>query len=235
MLVAGSNASVLDETEPFKDAKTEALASIIRERVRVPIRRLLVVGCGSGKEAAVLAHALNAEAVGIDLDARFDPQAARRVQLRRGDATRLEFPAEYFDFLFSFHVLEHIPEYPRAIAEMHRVLAPRAAYCIGTPNRQRLVGYIGSKEASWGQKIAWNKADWQARLKGRFRNEFGAHAGFASAELRSALAKVFRTTDEITDDYYRTVYSRYEALIRFISLSGMGRFLFPAVYFMGER
>jgi ubiquinone/menaquinone biosynthesis C-methylase UbiE len=186
-------------------------------------------------EAAVLAQELGAEVVGIDLDTAFDPVAARAVELRHGDATQLDFPSGHFDFVFSYHVLEHIPEYHKAISEMHRVLTRHGSCCIGTPNRQRVIGYVGSKGASWKQKIAWNKTDWIARLRGRFRNEFGAHAGFTSSELRFALARVFRTTEEITEAYYRAVYHRHEAFIGVLGGSGVGRFLFPAVYFMGGR
>ncbi len=93
----------------IRDLRTEALADLIRERSARPIRRLLVVGCGSGKEAAVLAEALQAHTVGIDLVEQFDPTAAAVVDLRRGDATDLEFPDHSFDFVYCYHTLEHIP------------------------------------------------------------------------------------------------------------------------------
>lgn len=219
----------------FHDRKTEALVAIIRERVRYPIRRVLVVGCGSGKEAAILAAGLGATAVGIDLQDVFDPLAAIAADLRRGDATCLEFPDCSFDFVFSYHVLEHIPDYTRALEEMHRVLAEGGAYCIGTPNRRRVVGYLGSPDATWRDRFAWNLADWKARLRGRFRNEFGAHAGFTSAELNAALANVFGTAEEVTLPYYLRVYSNQAAALRVLSDSGAGDFLFPSIYFFGRK
>jgi ubiquinone/menaquinone biosynthesis C-methylase UbiE len=76
------------------------------------------VGCGSGQEAAVLADILVAEVIGIDLDGAFDPAAATVVDLRRGDATCLDFAEGTFDFVFSYYVLEHIPNYPKALGEM---------------------------------------------------------------------------------------------------------------------
>lgn len=215
--------------------KTGAIAGIVQKRAGAPIHRLLVVGCGSGAEAAILARELGAQVIGIDLHDAFDPAAAAVADLRRGDATRLEFADGAFDFVYSYHVLEHIPDYGKALAEMRRVLAAGGGYLIGTPNRSRLLGYLGSAGVSWRDKLAWNLADWKARLRGRFRNELGAHAGFSSAELGRALARVFGRVEEITARYYASVYRRHAWLVRLLARSGLGRFLFPAVYFMGTK
>jgi SAM-dependent methyltransferase len=220
-------------TSPL-DRKTEAIAAIVRERAGL-IRRLLVVGCGSGVEAATLARELGTQVVGIDLRGSFDPAATTTAELRQGDATRLEFADGTFDFVYSYHVLEHIPDYAKALGEMQRVLAKGGGYLIGTPNRLRLVGYLGSAGVTWRDKLRWNLADWKARLRGRFRNEFGAHAGFSAAELRAALAKVFGNAEEISSRYYLGVYRRHAWLVKLILHSGLGRFLFPAVYFMGAK
>ena len=216
-----------------RDGKTEVLAALIRARAKRPVRRLLVVGCGSGLETAVLASALRCEAIGIDLHGKFDPMAAAAVELRRGDATRLEFDDGAFDVTFSYHVLEHVPQYRKAIREMRRVTATNGLCCIGTPNRDRAIGYLGSKDATPYEKLVWNFWDWKARLRGRFRNELGAHAGFSSAELGSALNREFARVEEVTLPYYSGVYHRQAAAVRLLDRSGLGRFLFPAVYFIG--
>lgn len=218
-----------------RDGKAEALAGLILERVRAPVRNLLVVGCGSGVEAAILARSLRTQVIGVDLDGAFDAAAAAAVDLRRGDATCLEFADDAFDFVFSYHALEHIPAHEKALAEMARVLSPRGMYCVGTPNRLRLVGYLGSKDATWRQKIAWNLADCKAKLLGRFRNEDGAHAGFSSRELRALLARAFARAEEITLPYYQRVYRRHASWVSLIGRAGLGPFVFPSVYFMGGK
>ena len=217
------------------DPKMEVLATLIRERARKPMHRLLVVGCGSGVEAAVLAHALGVETVGIDLHGKFDARAAAAVDLRQGDATKLDFEDGSFDLAFSYHVLEHDPEYRKAISEMHRVLKPGGTCCVGTPNRQRLIGYLGSTQATNFEKVFWNFVDWKAMLSGRFRNELGAHAGFTSEELAADVGRVFAKTEEITQPYYDGVYCKYAAAVRWLGSSGLGRFLFPAVYFVASK
>jgi SAM-dependent methyltransferase len=219
----------------LRDRKTEAIARVVRERMTAPIRRVLAVGCGSGVEAAVLAGELGAEVVGIDLDDSFDAAAAAAVDLRRGDATCLDFADGAFDFVFSYHALEHIPAYGKALSEMARVLSRGGAYCVGTPNRLRLVGYLGGKGATWRDKVAWNVADWNAQLHGRFRNEYGAHAGFSPEELKAALEHVFDRADEITLPYYLRLYQDRAGFVSLLEKSGLGRLLFPSVYFMGTK
>jgi ubiquinone/menaquinone biosynthesis C-methylase UbiE len=236
VLVTPVPAAKLDDTRTaFRDGKTEALADLIRERARAPIRSLLVVGCGSGVEATILARKLGARVVGVDLDSSFDAAAAAAVDLRRGDATCLEFQNGSFDFVFSYHALEHIPAHGKALAEMARVLSNGGAYCVGTPNRLRLIGYLGSKDATWRDKIAWNLTDWKARLLGRFRNEYGAHAGFSSRELQAWLAEAFVQTEEITLPYYKRVYQRYAFWLSLLGKLGLGPLIFPSVYFMGRK
>ena len=113
--------------------------------------------------------------------------------------------------------------------------AADGGYCIGTPNRARLIGYVGSSNTLLSEKIAWNAADWKARLKGRFRNEFGAHAGFTSVELSSELRRVFSTATDVSDDYYDAVYSRHSGKLAVLRKAGIHGFVYPSVYFVGRR
>lgn len=214
--------------------RASRVADIIRRRHLAPITNLLVVGCGNGREAHALSSALRCNVVGIDLRARFDPIAAAHVRLEHADATALPFADASFDFVYSYHVLEHIPDYRAALAQMNRVLAPGGGLWVGTPNRSRLVGYIGS-EASLEQAVKWNAADWSARLKGRFRNEYGAHAGFTLQELGRELRSVFSRIEEATLDYYLAMYPKRSRTVRLLHASGLGSFAFPSIYFAGGK
>ncbi|MCC6145802.1 MAG: class I SAM-dependent methyltransferase [Candidatus Hydrogenedentes bacterium] len=102
--------------------RTSVLAGLIAAHCGIKCPSVLVVGCGRGIEAAVLAQDLGADVTGIDLDPRFDPEAARYASLTLGDATKLDFPDASFDIVYSYHALEHIPGYHKALDEMHRVL-----------------------------------------------------------------------------------------------------------------
>lgn len=220
---------------PFSDPKTRALARILSASVSSPLNTILVVGCGKGIEAAVLSDSLKAQVIGIDIETNFDEVASKFADLRQGDATRMAFPDGHFDAVYSFHALEHIPDYRQALREIRRVLRPGGAWLIGTPNRNRLIGYLGSKSATLSQKIRWNINDWKARLKGKFRNEYGAHAGYSSAELNSELSTVYSEVREITLPYYLGIYASKKMVIQTVSSLGIARWIFPAVYFLGRR
>jgi SAM-dependent methyltransferase len=231
MASAGSNLSAASLT----DRKAECISRIIQQKSGKDIRNALVVGCGSGVEAAILANVLGVRVIGVDLQNNFDPVAAEVAQLQKGDATCLEFQDGQFDLVYSYHALEHISNYRQALAEMNRVLKEGGWYCIGTPNRSRLVGYIGSEGTKLSTKIQWNLADWKARLTGRFRNEFGAHAGFTEAELSGDLKQVFGKTEDITLAYYLQLYPGYQKLLGRLSNTGLSRFVFPSIYYIGKK
>lgn len=210
------------------------IADVIRRRHPAGISKLLVVGCGDGREAHALANALGCDVTGIDLRSDFDAKAAAAVRLMRIDATALPFATDEFDFIYSYHVLEHIPRYRDALSEMNRVLAKGGGLWIGTPNRSRLVGYIGSN-VSMRKMLEWNAIDWKARLRGRFRNELGAHAGFTLSELGGELRSVFSQIDDATLDYYLAQYPNRARTVRMLHGSGLGTFAFPSIYFSGRK
>lgn len=219
----------------LSDSKTEIVARLIRQFHPFKINKLLVVGCGSGLEAAILAQQLEAEVSGVDLKNEFDPEAAKIATLQTGDATALNFADETFDFIFSYHALEHIENPVKALEEMRRVMKPGAGFWIGTPNRSRMVGYIGGKNTSFSQKVQWNILDWKQRFKGEFRNELGAHAGFTSTELDGLLSGVFSKVNERTAEYFLSIYENKKAVVRGIESSGLSRYIYPSVYFSGAK
>ncbi len=217
------------------DSKTEKVAEIIRGICQAEIKNLLVVGCGAGIEAAILAQRLDVKVIGIDIEKTFEKDAVLIADLRQGDAMNLAFEDGSFDFVFSYHALEHIENPLQALQEMHRVLKTGGGYWIGTPNKSRVVGYIGSKDGSIADKMRWNLTDWKARLSGKFRNDLGAHAGFTSKELSKLLLSVFPVAHEQTKTYFLAVYQSRRFIVESIWKSGLSRFIFPSVYFSGNK
>lgn len=55
------------------------------------------------------------------------------------DATSIPYPEEKFDFVICNHVLEHIPEYKKAMTEIHRVLKKGGIAVLQTPYSKLLV------------------------------------------------------------------------------------------------
>lgn len=213
--------------------KTISFARIVHERWQtVRINSILVVGCGDGQEAQVLSEFFRCPVTAIDLGDDFRPRAG--VEFLRMDARQMSFDSDSFDLVYSFHALEHIVPPEQVIAGIRRVLKPGMPFCLGTPNRRRLLGYLGSADATLANKVRWNAADWRARLAGKFRNELGAHAGFTEHELFALSSRIGPTT-MVSDEYYRRIYASHDRLIRLIVALNLQPLAWPAVYAVGYK
>jgi ubiquinone/menaquinone biosynthesis C-methylase UbiE len=94
--------------------------------------RLLDVGCGTGEFTSRVARLFpKAAAIGVDLvETSLELARTRcadlgnRVTFQCGDAYELPFGDGAFDLVACRHVLQAIPDAPRVLAELVRVLAP---------------------------------------------------------------------------------------------------------------
>lgn len=53
--------------------------------------------------------------------------------IRKEDATHISFPDQSFDLVLANHILEHIPDYKKALREIWRVLKPGGTAIVQTP------------------------------------------------------------------------------------------------------
>ncbi|HSY08603.1 MAG TPA: class I SAM-dependent methyltransferase [Steroidobacteraceae bacterium] len=111
-------------------------------------QKVLEIGVGLGADHQRLAEA-GALLWGIDLTERAVAHARRRLQLfglssqlSRGDAENLAFADASFDVVYSWGVIHHSPNTPRAVAEIFRVLKPGGSAKIMIYHRWSLVGYM---------------------------------------------------------------------------------------------
>lgn len=93
-------------------------------------RKVLEIGVGLGSDHQQFAEA-GAILSGIDLTERAIDHSKRRLALFElksdlavGDAEQLGFTDNSFDIVYSWGVLHHSPNTPKAISEVHRVLKP---------------------------------------------------------------------------------------------------------------
>ena len=217
---------------------------MIQERMDQPIRRLLVTGCGTGIEAAILAERLKTHVIGIDLPEfgstlNLNPEYAglQSVDLQVGDAENLVFEDQSFDFVYSFHAIEHFAHYQQALRELERVLRPGGGCFVGTPNKRRLFAYFGAKEGklTFGEKISRNLIDYKHRLQGRFENELGAHAGFYPEALGAELTGLLGHAEDVTNEYFLRKFSGQARLVRLLIATRASRYLFPSISFIGKK
>ncbi len=110
--------------------------------------RILEVGCGSGRDI-ILFSQKGVRYVGLDYDHRTVTVAKERsaqnngvVGLAVADGTKLPFKDCSFDKVSCSEVIEHIPEYTKALKEIGRVLKPSGKTVFTTPNRHGPNGIV---------------------------------------------------------------------------------------------
>jgi ubiquinone/menaquinone biosynthesis C-methylase UbiE len=111
-------------------------------------KRVLEVGVGLGADHQRFAEA-GADLSGIDLTPRAIGHVRRRLtalgftsNLAVGDAENLSFADQAFDIVYSWGVLHHSPDTPKAISEVRRVLRPGGTAKVMIYHKASIVGYM---------------------------------------------------------------------------------------------
>ena len=107
--------------------------------------KVLEVGVGAGSDHVRFARA-GAECTGVDLSEVSLATTRRRFELeglhsdlRVADAEHLPFADGTFDVVYSWGVIHHTPDTPRAAAEILRVLRPNGRFTVMVYNRHSLL------------------------------------------------------------------------------------------------
>jgi ubiquinone/menaquinone biosynthesis C-methylase UbiE len=197
----------------------------------VPLRRLLDVGCGTGRFTTLLAEVFGSPTIGVDgspamLRERVLP-ARTPVAFMGADATALPLRKASIDLaLLSmvYHLLSAAAAAPAAVGELHRVVRPGGFVLVRTPTLEML------DRISWLAFFPGARALDEARLPPRahIATTF-EQAGFATHAYRTieqefestpleALAKVrrrpFSTLRLLSDVAFAEGLARYEAHCR---------------------
>lgn len=139
----GARARIYDTLRPADTAWWEAFAALV-ELGDLRGRRVLDVGCGTGRLAVALAEEARARVWGID--ASSDMVAVAReavpaaVGVRQGVAEQLPFRDAWFDRVVMSLVV-HLVDRPRAFAEARRVVPADGRLAISTFHPDHFASY----------------------------------------------------------------------------------------------
>lgn len=94
--------------------------------------RVLEVGALPDERCILACQELSGvpEKLGLNLS---DTGSFRGIKVVQGDARDMPFDDDHFDVVIAASVLEHVPDFWRAIDEMKRVLAPEGWLIVSTP------------------------------------------------------------------------------------------------------
>lgn len=147
-------------------------------------QRALDLGCGAGRHVHAMYYHSQCHVVGLDLgfeDVRttrngfgacpdMDPDTKRAFSLTVGNALSLPFPDASFDKIVCSEVLEHIPDYEQAVAEIDRILKPGGTFAVSVPRY-------------WPEWVCWALSD-------DYHNEPGGHVRiFRESQLKGSVER----------------------------------------------
>jgi ubiquinone/menaquinone biosynthesis C-methylase UbiE len=200
--VRQTEVSLLERINAYKKRIDFFLSILKREGEQVSGRHFLFIGCGSGLEALCLKQEIpDSLVVGIDINRDAFLKLENKVDFIVCDSLLFPFRDEVFDFVYCYHVLEHVVHYQKCIEEMKRILKGNGGLFLATPNRRRLISYISSAEkTSLYEAIKWNFSEWLARFRGNFLPG-KYHCGFYEEELQMSLANIFAQVACVTIEY----------------------------------
>jgi arsenite methyltransferase len=143
--------------------RTGVVASLRPE----PGERVLDLGVGPGFLAAEIATEVGRQGrvCGVDISDDMLAIAATRdsgpdaatLELRRGSAEDLPYDDGSFDAVVSTQVLEYVPDVPRALTEVHRVLRPGGRVLILDTDWDSLVWRSPDAEVMSRVLVAWEE------------------------------------------------------------------------------
>jgi len=110
---------------------------------------VLEIGVGMGADHLEWARSGPRRLAGVDLTPRAVAWTGQRLatygfasELKEGDAEHLPFADDSFDIVYSWGVLHHSPDTPRAFCEVHRVLRPGGTLRAMIYHRPSIVGLM---------------------------------------------------------------------------------------------
>ncbi len=142
-------------------------SSVLSMLALLPGEHVLDLGVGPGFLAAEMAAEVgaNGRVCGIDVSddmlaiaaARETGRDAATLELTHGNAEEIPYDGGSFDVVVATQVLEYVPDIPRALAEIHRVLRPSGRVLILDTDWDSLVWHAPDLEQMDRVLLAWQE------------------------------------------------------------------------------
>jgi ubiquinone/menaquinone biosynthesis C-methylase UbiE len=111
-------------------------------------KKVLEIGVGLGADHQKFAEG-GADLFGVDLTERAIEHTRNRLalfglssQLKTDDAEQLSFANDFFDLVYTWGVIHHSPNTPKAVAEIYRVLKPGGQCRVMIYHKYSFIGYM---------------------------------------------------------------------------------------------
>ena len=151
-------------------------------------RTILEVGCGrgatllalAGRGANVVGLDYSEEALTICRERKSRNGIAGRADFVHGDARKLPFPSESFDFVFSVGLIEHFEDPAAILAEQYRVLRKGGFLFVQVPQKYSLYTALKKMLIRLGK---WKYGGWETQFSDRQISILVADAGLETRSV----------------------------------------------------
>ncbi len=170
-----------------------------------PTSIVLDVGCGTANNTLLFAKSTNTTVAGLDLSFGMLTQArtkAMALTFTHAPADILPFSDSVFDFVFMTEVVHHLPDVPKTIIEVFRVLRTPGAFCIVTQSHPQIAMRMTSR--FFPSTISIDQARYPSipQLEGHL-----LATGFRKIEAREYVFNPIRLGPDYLDTIERRGYS----------------------------
>ena len=121
--------------DQVREGNPEMVLQLLEEVSLNDTSLVLDVGCGTGNNTILLATAIQAHVVGLDISYGMLEKACEKkshVPLVQASADCIPFASDSLDFVYMTEVLHHLPDIPTTFQEIHRILKNVRSLCIVT-------------------------------------------------------------------------------------------------------
>jgi len=138
-----------------RSSKAKQIEAIVRHGMGAPVEDLdlLDIGCGNGEISRHFAKRNRVSSVDV-VDQRNEVDPAIAFALVADEV--LPYADSSFDLVLSHHVIEHVDDQQRHLAEIRRVLRPGGWGYLATPNRSSPImeGHVGNDQVlRWPEMV----------------------------------------------------------------------------------